>query len=493
MSTSNTRRITAWFRPDVVVNIFGLLIALGVAAWLADRLTAGQEFKALATVVLVAVMVAIVARPRFGFLLWLAIAPFSSIFVWKMGSGLPDLGLHRLAALVTLFVLVAQAATGQRRFARLTGVDVAAALFIIGMALSVPASRLGIVGGAQYLFDFIVIPLLVYFFARELLRGPRGIQQAAVVLALVGALLGLFAVREQLTNQPFLSPIPFRWTYGPDIWKLTSFFGAPATLSLTLVMTVPLVLVAATRPGLAASRLLWGAALIMALAGIWQAYVRAGWLSAAAAIAIVILLSPTARRYSPRLILAALVLIAILGSRFIPQTLNGSGGFVNSNALRSRLWSEGPIDYRRDALRVGLEIAGKSPIWGLGLDNFGQGAANTSWAFSQSIEVRIGTWDVAPHNNYIYLLTSAGLVGLLSYLALLAAIGWRGFRGWRHAGRSPGGDQGPWAALLATLIAYAIFSYTFDVINAQLASMLLFLVVGAVLAPREAARGETRA
>jgi hypothetical protein len=63
----------------------------------------------------------------------------------------------------------------------------------------------------------------------------------------------------------------------------------------------------------------------------------------------------------------------------------------------------------------------------------------------------------------------------------------------RHARRSPGGDQGPWAALLATLIAYAIFSYTFDSINAQLSSMLLFLVVGAVLAPREDAVGETSA
>jgi hypothetical protein len=361
------------------------------------------------------------------------------------------------------------------------------------MALSVPASRLGMLGGAQYLFDFIVIPLLVYFYARELLRGPRGVQQAAVVLALAGAVLGFFAVREQLTNQPFLSPILYRWTYGPNIWKLTSFFGAPALMSLTLVMTVPTVLIAATRSGLAATRVLWGAALIMALAGIWQAYVRAGWLTAVAAIAIVILLSPAARRYSPRLILAALLLIAILGSRFITQALNVPGGFVNSNALQSRLTSEGPIDYRMNALQVGLEIAGKSPILGLGLDNFGKGAANTTWAFSQSIGVRLGAWDVAPHNHYIYLLTSAGLVGLLPYLALLAAIGWRGFLGWRHAGRSPGGEQGPWAALLATLFAYTVFSYTFDVINAQLANMFLFLVVGAVLAPREDALGETPA
>ena len=90
-----------------------------------------------------------------------------------------------------------------------------------------------------------------------------------------------------------------------------------------------------------------------------------------------------------------------------------------------------------------------------------------------------------PHNLYIYLLISAGLVGLIPYLLLLTSIGWLGLRGWLRARRSPDGDQGRWAALLATLVAYAVFAYTFDSIHAQFANMLLFLVVGAVLAPQE--------
>ena len=73
--------------------------------------------------VLMAVVVTILARPRFGFLLWIAFAPFARIFVLKMGGGLPDLGLNRLAILCTLFVIIAQVAVGRRRLARPTAVD----------------------------------------------------------------------------------------------------------------------------------------------------------------------------------------------------------------------------------------------------------------------------------------------------------------------------------------------------------------------------------
>ena len=143
MNISSPRPVLARIRPDLVVNIIGLLAAFGVAAWLADKLTAGREFDALAAVVLMAVVVAILARPRFGFLLWITVAPFARIFTLKMGDGLPDLGLNRLAILCALFVIIAQVAVGRRRLARPTAVDWLAVLFVLSMVLSVPASRLG--------------------------------------------------------------------------------------------------------------------------------------------------------------------------------------------------------------------------------------------------------------------------------------------------------------------------------------------------------------
>ena len=146
MNVSRPRQVASWFRPELIVNIVGLVAALGTALWLADKLTLGREKEALATVVLVAVMVIILVRPRFGFLVWITMAPFARLLVLKMAGGLPDLGLNRLAILCTLFAIMAQVAIGRRRLARPTVVDLTAALFVIGMALSIPASRLGTVG-----------------------------------------------------------------------------------------------------------------------------------------------------------------------------------------------------------------------------------------------------------------------------------------------------------------------------------------------------------
>ena len=95
-----------------------------------------------------------------------------------------------------------------------------------------------------------------------------------------------------------------------------------------------------------------------------------------------------------------------------------------------------------DAVHAGLQIAARAPIFGLGLGNFGVGAADTDWAFSRSIGVIAGAWAVEPHNLYIYLLTSAGLVGLIPYLLLsvkhrLARAAWLAARR-ELAGRRPG-------------------------------------------------------
>ena len=87
-------------------------------------------------------------------------------------------------------------------------------------------------------------------------------------------------------------------------------------MSLTLVMTVPMVLVAATRPGRSARNGCCGARpLLMILAGILQTYVRAGWLAAVLAILVVIVLTPAIRRHSLRLALAAAVLVVIFGGQ----------------------------------------------------------------------------------------------------------------------------------------------------------------------------------
>ena len=95
--------------------------------------------------------------------------------------------MRRLRFGLLCLLLLAQVTIGQRRLARLSAIEWTGLLFIVGMLLSVPASRLGIVGGVQNVFDTVALPLFCFFFARNLLAGEQGLGRLAVVLALVGA------------------------------------------------------------------------------------------------------------------------------------------------------------------------------------------------------------------------------------------------------------------------------------------------------------------
>lgn len=474
-----------------IVNLLGLAGGVGLAALLADLLATGREARAAALTGMAAVVTLLALNPAVGMLGWLALAPFSRVFNLTMGRGLPDLSLSRVAAAFLLFLLIAQVAIGQRRLARLTAVEVVGGLFIVGMLLSVPASRLGTIGGVQNVFDTAALPLLGFFFARNLLADERGLTRLAVLLALIGALLGLVAAREQLTNQAFLSPVPYRWAYGQHSIKVTSFFGAPAIMAFTLTMTFPVTFLALAQARTWASRVFFAAAFAAISAGLLLTYVRAGWLSALVALAVLIVLAPRARRYV--IVLAPAVLLVAL--------LAVSGAF-DTRALTERLQTEGSISYRTDALEVGLAIARRAPIFGLGLDNYSDAAIAAGW----QPQGGLGLPTVAPHNLFVYVMTSAGLVGLLPLVLLFGLIAWAAFRGWLAGPRTgvrpspstggfsqtalsrlPAQDasgaalRGWAAALLATLAGYALFANTFDALGAQLANMLFFTLAGAVL------------
>lgn len=446
-----------------LINVVGAAGGIGLAALLADLIVTGESGRAVTLVGLAAVLTGLALHPTLGMLGWLALAPFNRVLNLAMGRGLPDLSLNRVAAMFLLLLLLGQVTIGRRRLARLSAVEWTGLLFIAGMLLSVPASRLGIVGGVQNVFDTVALPLLCFFFARNLLTGERALGRLAVVLALTGAVLGLAAAREQLTNLPFLSPIPYRWAYGQFSIKVTSFFGAPAIMAFTLMLLTPAVFFALAQARTAERRLFFAVTLAAITAGLVLTYVRAGWLATVAGLLVLIALAPHARRYALLLVPAGLLVGLLLAS-----------GAFDSRALTERLQTEGSITYRTEALQVGLQIAQRSPVFGLGLDNYSETAIAAGWRPVGGL----GLPSVAPHNLFIYVLTSAGLLGLTPLLALFGLIGWHAFRGWLAA---RGEARGWSAALLGTLAGYLLFANTFDALGAQLANMLFFTLSGAIL------------
>lgn len=447
------------------VNVVGAGAAVGIAAVLAAAFMSSQLHLASVALGFIALLLLLAAAPSWGLLIWVLLAPFYRFFVLDMGAGLPNLGLHRVVALSLLLLLIAQRAAGQRKLARLTAIEGLGGLFVLGLLLSVPASHLGIVGGVQNVFDYWILPVLWFYFARNLLGSKQWLGRLAMVIAIAGAVMGLIAAREQLTHLTVLSPIPYQFAYGRYTIKINSLFGSPAVMSMTLAMTVPAAFLGAIRSRTLGSRIAWSVALVAIFAGLLLTYVRGGWLAAILCLIVPILLSRRAQRYILYLT-PVILLLAVLATY----------GTVDTGSIEERLQSQKSIDYRVEAIEVGLQIAARSAVFGIGLDNFSEAALASGLRHLSVLGIPISS----SHNMFIYILTSAGLVGLLPLLALLGLMGWRALRLLRTRG-----DPDWPAGILGLLLGYVGVGLTFDAESAQLACIYLFMLTGAVFGAYE--------
>ena len=496
------------FTWGLILNVLAVLVVL-VGGWLLGRVLLSPNWARAVTVVgLGAALVALFAKPGAGLLLWILLAPYAKYIylTLQMGRGIPDLDLTRLATLVLLFLLIAQAgahsrapllAHGRASLPPLTWPDAAMIGFVIAMALSIPASWLGPVNGAQTLFDFIVIPFLVYYFARNWLakipargRGQNALMATVGTVALTGFLLGLITAREQITGQALFSPVQYELAYGSNIRKVLSVFRSPAAMSAALAITVPFQLlgIRLLNPlhpgspkvpveGKTAVRGLLGLALLTTLAGVFFAYVRAGWLGAVLGIIVMVWLSPGIRRALLPLLLVMLIAGTVLAI-----------AVIRPEAVLARLAAEGPISYRLQAWQIAWEIFRSSPLLGIGYDNFGRTAvAQFGW---NPHAVRMVANVPAVHNTYLYTLVSGGLIALLPYLGIFLTLALRFRQFWRQherpseitaGGKTSTETRDMVATLWATLLGYLVIIGTFDAFNAQFANMLFFLIVGTLL------------
>jgi hypothetical protein len=461
------------------VNLLGALVALGAAFYLANSLLSDQQAMMVGVIGLALVLVVLAISPRAGLWLWIALGPVSVLIKLSMGSGIPDLGLHRVAALFLTGLLFAQVAIRQRRLLRPTAIEWAALAYGAALLASAPASRSGLLRATQGISDFVIIPLLVFVFARGLQAGRTDIRGAFAALALAGVTLGLATLREQLTGVTFLSPHPFSWVYVANIRKITSVFGHPAIMATTLTVVIPAIFYGFIRAKTLAGRLLWGGAFAISLLGLFMTYVRAGWLAVVVALVIMLLLSRQARRYFLPFVILAVILLALFGSNV-----------ASEGVITARLSSQAPITYRLEALKIGWQIFQRSPLIGIGFDNFSQAAIDAGFVPHL---VTGGLPDVLPHNLYIYIMVSAGLLGLLPFVALLGLILWRAIRLWRQTDSPLPVNKDLLAALIGTVVGYMIIIGTYDAMGAQLGSLFFFFVAGTILGAHEPQPAEVTA
>ena len=179
--------------------------------------------------------------PLAGLLAWIFLAPYSQHIALdlRLGAGIPDLSLSRLMAGFLTLLIISQAALGKRKLRPLAWSDLAYALFIAGMLLSIPQTVYGKLEGLQTLLDAYIVPFIALFLARQLVQDRRALRWMTLVLLLSGIFFSLLIIQEQLTGVVlFYAREAAR--YSQSFRKVISLMGNAAPIGVSTAMAIPL-------------------------------------------------------------------------------------------------------------------------------------------------------------------------------------------------------------------------------------------------------------
>ena len=448
----------------VLGTLLLVAVALGLAYVMGQRIAA-DEWPILVTATGIGTYIAVaLVSPRHAFFLWLATAPFAR-FVYlnvELGRGIPNLTLTRIMTGVLAVLILAQAATGHRKLARLTWADLFLILFAFGGVISVPASVNPLKGTITSFFDLVLVPIAVYFLARNLIATRRDLKSVMIVLMIVGSYLSFLATREQLTGDVWFYPENRSITYTRSIRRVVGLLGNPAFIAIIIDMALPwtwyLFFNGKQR------RPLYLAAIGLMMAGVFFCMNRSAW---AGMLIAYVAMAMFMKRFR-RVFLIMLVVAAIVGSIYWAF-------IVSSAAVQERLTAGAPVEYRLETWDIALKIVKDHPLLGIGYDSFFH------------YYKRYANWNVylravpTPHNTYLWIMLMGGVVALVPFLAFLLAVALSALTLYFGSTKA-GGDSDCaelTAAFLASMAAIWASAFVMDVLSGYYNTMITFLIIGA--------------
>ncbi|MEZ4770757.1 MAG: O-antigen ligase family protein [Caldilineales bacterium] len=468
-------RIPAWLLALLALALGGLLALAFMAAASGQVGLADSRLTDIILPLTAAgcLIVLSLYSPLAGFLAWIALAPYSQHIALdlQLGSGIPDLSLSRMLAGFLLLLVITQAALGKRTLRPLAWSDLAYALFLFGLVLSVPQTVYGKLEGLQTILDAYIVPFIALFIARQVVRNQRDLRWLTAVLLASAVAFSLLIIREQLTGEVLLYSREAA-RYSRSFQKVVSLMGNAAPIGVSTAMAIPLGLtllmqsLQADGPA-TTSRRVGQIALATALAicalGVYMTYNRASWLGVAVSLLVLLALRPRMRRMLLPLLLLASALALVFW-----QTV------VNSPAVTERLLEDDSVGYRTTVLRLALEMSADHPIFGRGYNNFGA-IARRSYGWNPNPLFGI---DPPAHNSYTFLLVSGGLVALLPYLAWMALLAWQGVQ--RYRASASAWTRDALAAGAAVALTYFLASGTFDNLNHLAMNLIFYAIIGGI-------------
>ena len=472
---SRLRRVLARL-VAVVATLLLAVAAVGIAYFMGREIKSDQ-WAILVTATGVATYIAVaVVNAKHAFILWLVTAPFArfAYLNLELGKGIPDLSLNRVMTGVLMVLILATAAGQRRRLVRFAWTDFWLLLFALGAMLSVPSSLETLKTSIQSFFDLVLIPVAVYFFARNLLTSREDVKTLIYALFIIGVYLGLLATHEQLTGVVWFYPEDRSVVYSDNIRRVVGLMGNPACMAISIAMIVPwgwYLYLNARR-----HRFWLLALVVLMMAGCYFCMNRSGWVGLALGLIVMAILVKRFRR----IFIPLLLVVAIVAGIYWAV-------IVSSTVVEERLTAEGPIAYRMAAWEVAFTMLRSNLVFGVGYENYGSLYSQYSyWDIDISVEPY-------PHNTYLWVLLMGGLVAFLPFFLFLLTTAWKAFRATRNtaidetigSGNSPEGPPtlassrselaGVFLASMAAVFAPAAVG---DIFYCYYAMIVLFCILG---------------
>jgi O-antigen ligase len=454
-----------------------IIITIGLGILIGRLINHAPETAELITSILViaTALLVIVNNPLDGILIWLIFTSFIEIWVnIPMGAGIPDLTFSRFIIAFVAILMLARAAIGKFRFARMGLTEVCIAATTIGIMISAPLS-VNPRGTIQLAITRHFAPLVIYFFAKNLVRNKDDLHRLLMAIAIFGSAAALYAIYEQTTGNilflPKDSSADSLWVeYTEHLRLIQGLLGRSSHFARVLISSIPVTFyLFFERRSITRKLLLLGMLAIQAY-GIFLTYNRTSWYALLISLFIIQFFYPRFRKvFFVIVFVAAIVLWATW------EQVNESA--VVNERVNSKVST---LEGRQIRWETGYNMWQAKPIQGWG---FGQ-YQRESWRF-RTDEGRGNIYAI--ENDYLHILVASGLIGFLPYLLfLLTPLVYSLRLFFRARGPDWSGFVKPETIAIywGVILSFAIGSFT-QMQTQPIVSTLPFALAGAVIGTHE--------
>ncbi|MBZ0269198.1 O-antigen ligase family protein, partial [bacterium] len=460
--------------PVGAVAAGGLVVAYAAAS--ADPLL-------LAGVLGVAVLLPLVLRaPAVTLLLWIATGATMGGWLAVQPGGLPAVSVDRalLAALIGVCAV---------RWIRHPGLMLGPgpiewrmllflAVALVSNLLAGPTMEANGTTGRHldliFLGQSYLVPFVGFFLAKNLLDQRKHLHLLLVILVVVGCLVGLVGILQQLTGFAMFRPTRYEVIHEA---RATGTLSSAAHFGLVMTLCLFPAIVLLRRARTLAARFALIGAVSLILVSLVLCKTRAAYLGVLVGFAI---LGSLDRRLGRILVIVVLFasLALLLAWPFVAE----------SDFVAGRLSDATPILNRIALTGTAVNMIVHRPVFGFGFGRYrfaeergpylsSLGGVSREWAYSLHV----------PHNEYLHLLVLTGVVGFLPYLAAMVGCFRTAVRAYREYLPRNGIERDVALAAMLGFVAYLLNGLFSELLFAWYASNIVFVLLGAVEGIRERA------